>query len=152
VCCVSFIVPLFAQFSLSSVTTTITKPRANHSAPQQSRQNATVGLTPHYINVQFLHQTPQTSHCSFKRQYIIEFEQRCPNGDVNIAAELIQTSQLAFCTYFTVSLLVAIYTFFDPNRGFTLKTNSHLHDRNDPTADGPTNTTLYCTWVTHWFH
>ena len=76
---------------------------------------------------------------------------------LKIAAELntklIQTSRLlAFCAHFTVSLSVALYKFLEPNKGFTFKTKRHLHDRSDLTAVGPTNTALYCTWVTHWFH
>jgi hypothetical protein len=57
-----------------------------------------------------------------------------------------------FIAYFTVSLLVALYKFFERNMRFTFKTNSHLHDRSDLTAVSPTNTALYNTRVTHWSH
>jgi hypothetical protein len=67
-----------------------------------------------------LHQTPHTAFSPQTNKstavlngiYIIESEQCCPNGDVNIAVELytklIQTSQLLpFCAYFTVSSLIS---------------------------------------------
>lgn len=76
-----------------------------------------------------------------------------PNIIPKVSVKLIQTSQLlAFCAYFTVSLLVALYKFFEPNRRFACKTKCHLHDRNDLTAVGPSNTPLHCTWVTQWFN